>query len=229
MTERPDENRDEELLAAVFALGLLEGSDREAFVKRIAQNPALVAEVRYWSEQFAAFADDIVPVTPSDTVQSQIESRLFGVRQRPQLWHSVIFWRGLAAASLVAFAALAFWSLQIPAPPQQDILVAQIDGEAKAVKLVAFYDASTGQLRLNRTAGTAAPNRSFELWLIIGSDAPVSLGVLPTEPTIAVNVPEHLRSKLNGSVLAISDEPAGGSPTGAPTGPVLGTGLLTAV
>ena len=102
-------------------------------------------------------------------------------------------------------------------------------GETSSVKLIAYYDDATGELRLNRTAGTAAANRSLELWLIVGSDAPVSLGVLPAENTTRVSIPPHLRRKLQGSVLAISEEPAGGSPTGAPTGPVLGTGQLTAV
>ena len=36
-----------------------------------------------------------------------------------------------------------------------------------------------------------------------------------------------LRAALEGAVLAISDEPTGGSPTGAPTGDVLALGEIT--
>jgi len=37
-------------------------------------------------------------------------------------------------------------------------------------------------------------------------------------------VPDDLRRRVAGAVLAISDEPEGGSPTGAPTGDVLAVG-----
>ena len=78
-------------------------------------------------------------------------------------------------------------------------------------------------------AGAPAPDRDFELWLIDGDAPPVSLGVLPftAKPVIAVG--ESLRDKLPTGVLAISDEPKGGSPTGLPTGPVLATGKVTAL
>ena len=56
---------------------------------------------------------------------------------------------------------------------------------------------------------------------------PRSLGVLaPAEATqidLKAQVREHF---ADGAVLAISMEPEGGSPTGAPTGPVVATGKL---
>ena len=107
--------------------------------------------------------------------------------------------------------------------------MAQVAGEANTVKLVAYYDEAKGELRLNRTEGAAATGRSFELWLIAGQDAPVSLGVLPTANTTRLVVPVNIRAKFKGGVLAISDEPAGGSPTGAPTGAVLATGQLASI
>jgi len=229
MTERPFEPDDDGLLAAEFALGVLQGSARDDFAKRVSADPALAAQVRYWNEHFAGFTDEIAPVLPSAQVQRRIENRLFGATQRQSIWNSLGLWRGLAIASLAALLAVGVWNLQTVKPTVQDAFVARVEGEAKAVELVAYYDAATGELRLNRTAGAAATNRSFELWLIVGSDAPVSLGVLPAANTTRLTVPVHLRSQLKGSVLAISDEPAGGSPTGAPTGPVLATGQLTAV
>mgnify|MGYP000881567588 CR=1 FL=1 len=84
-------------------------------------------------------------------------------------------------------------------------------------------------MRLNRLEGAPATGRSLELWLIAGNEAPVSLGVLPQDAASRITLPAALRGKLVGSVLAISDEPEGGSPTGAPTGAVLATGELTRV
>lgn len=64
-----------------------------------------------------------------------------------------------------------------------------------------------------------------ELWAIAGDAAPVSLGVVPENGRITLTLPDALRgSPQSGLVLALSDEPPGGSPTGAPTGDVLAVG-----
>ena len=229
MTERPMDPNDESLLAAEYALGVLQGSARDSFAKRISEDPKLAAEVREWDEHFTSFAREITPVAPPAEIQTKIEERLFRRAPQTSIWNSLALWRGLAIASFAALLAIGAWTIATRLPPLPPALVAEIEGETKAIELMAYYDAGTGELRLNRTAGKPATKRSFELWLIIGSDAPVSLGVLPQEPPARIVVPEKFRSKLKGSVLAISDEPAGGSPTGAPTGAVLGTGKLTDV
>jgi anti-sigma-K factor RskA len=54
----------------------------------------------------------------------------------------------------------------------------------------------------------------------------VSLGVLPASALAVVSVPEALRTATIGGTLAISDEPVGGSPTGAPSGAVLAVGSV---
>ena len=65
---------------------------------------------------------------------------------------------------------------------------------------------------------TVPPGRDFELWtLAAGATAPRSLGVLPSggEALPPGTLPD-------GDVqLLVSLEPAGGSPSGAPTGPVV--------
>jgi len=53
----------------------------------------------------------------------------------------------------------------------------------------------------------------------------VSLGLITTHDTQTLIVPETLAAKLDKAQgLAMSVEPAGGSPTGLPTGPVLYAG-----
>jgi anti-sigma-K factor RskA len=230
MTERPASPDDEDsLLAAEYAIGVLQGPDRDSFAKRIAAEPAIAAEVRYWDEHFAGLADQIAVVIPPSRVKSQIEKRLFATDNDVSTWNSPGLWRWLALSAFIALIAFAGWTMSSGPTGPRDALVAQVAGQTHPVKLYAFYNDATGELRLNRAAGNAAPNRSFELWLIVGRDAPISLGVLPAEPMMHLIVPSNLRSKLKGSLLAITDEPAGGSPTGAPTGAVLGTGQLTPV
>lgn len=64
----------------------------------------------------------------------------------------------------------------------------------------------------------------------MGEDAPISLGVLGDEPLTTVT-PDAQAAALfgGGAALAISEEPVGGSPTGAPTGDILGVGTLIAL
>ena len=67
----------------------------------------------------------------------------------------------------------------------------------------------------------------FELWALPQGGAPKSLGVIP--PGAIVQVPLAApadESLTNIPALAVSLEPPGGSPTGAPTGPVLYSGSI---
>ena len=64
--------------------------------------------------------------------------------------------------------------------------------------------------------GRARPGRDFELWVIEGQQAPVSLGVIPAGDSARLPVSRALRAKMvSGALFAISVEPAGGSPPAA--------------
>jgi anti-sigma-K factor RskA len=67
------------------------------------------------------------------------------------------------------------------------------------------------------------PARAYELWALPGEGAaPVSLGLMPQTGRRTLQLNDAQRLALSRSrQIAISLEPWGGSPTGAPTGPVL--------
>jgi len=68
-----------------------------------------------------------------------------------------------------------------------------------------------------------------ELWVIEGKNPPRSLGVIDIAVGRSQTIPrDRLAGLKPGAILAISIEPTGGSPTGAPTGPVIATGKLSA-
>lgn len=232
MTDDAPTPRDEaSMVAAEYVLGLLPAAERQAFANRLAGEPRLAELVHYWEEHFVQIADAVEPVAPARHVFDAIERRLFDETARPRasLWDSLVFWRGLATAALVGLVALGIWNLRPVAHLESQALVAQLAGDQSQVRLFAYFDKANGELRLNLTGGAPATGRSLELWLISGSDAPVSLGVLPAETTSRHIVPAALRGKFAGGTLAISDEPLGGSSTGAPTGAVLATGKLTQI
>ncbi|MGI9382653.1 MAG: anti-sigma factor domain-containing protein, partial [Methyloligellaceae bacterium] len=70
--------------------------------------------------------------------------------------------------------------------------------------------------------------KDYELWVVEPETAPRSLGVLRGGVQQVADRQLVESASLSKAVLAVSLEPEGGSPTGAPTGPVLFTGKLIA-
>jgi len=134
----------------------------------------------------------------------------------------------LALAALALSVALPF--VQPPTPRAEVRLVASLASEGSDVKYLAVYDAARHQIGLSHVAGERGTGKDFELWVIEGKNDPVSMGVIPAGASIEIKLPAAIQEKLAaGAVLAISLEPAGGSPTGHPTGPVIATGDLRSI
>lgn len=227
--DRPDASME----AAEYALGVMSAVERQAFMRRLASDESLRVDVVYWENRLSPMAEEVVPAAPPASVFKSIEQRLFAedAVANPGLLQSLGFWRGLSFASLAAALVLGgvlFTSLN-PGKDNTANLIAELAGESKTVRLAVAYDARAGALKINRVEGAAATGRDFELWLIAGNNAPVSLGVLPQDAQGSILVPEALRATLANAILAISDEPDGGSTTGAPTGAVLATGQVLTV
>ncbi|WP_407635523.1 anti-sigma factor [Marinobacter gelidimuriae] len=71
-------------------------------------------------------------------------------------------------------------------------------------------------------ANAAEADKDYELWIVPEDGQPLSLGVIPVGGVHQVTLTDAHRQALSQSrTLAISLEPLGGSPTGAPTGPIL--------
>ncbi len=227
MTDQTE--RDEDIaLAAEYALGLLTPAEADAFEARLAVDPAFRADYALWAADFAAMTDEIPEAVPPKAIKAGLEARLFAVEKR-SLWQRI----GLVPALLggVAVAAVLFVvvSTGVLTPPDTspgpDFRAEIAAGDSSLVAL-ASYDAAAGTLRIERRAGSAREGRALELWLIVGAAAPVSLGVLAEDQVTELALSPDISVALEDAILAISDEPPGGSPTGAPTGEVLATGAV---
>lgn len=221
---------EDDALAAEYVLGVLPHAERLGVAQRMRSDARLMSRIQFWENALVPLGLRIAPVRPPARVLQAIESRLFAPAPR-RFWRGLLFWQGLSVASLTALAVMValYVRLPLPAPLSSPTYVAELSGPAGAVRLAALYDAGTGVLKLNRTEGSAAAGRDYELWLIEGQNKPISLGVLPAGQRSAILLPETLRRKIGSAILAISDEPAGGSPTGQPTGAVLATGKVSAI
>ncbi len=227
MSKQPRDD-DDGVLAAEYVLGVLTPGDRNAFAARLGGEAALRALVRVWEQNFAAFNGEYESVNPPAAVRNALHEKLFGGEAKAGFWQSLGFWRNLSFATLAALAL----TIAVPyafKPAPQATSIAELSGETKAVKLAVSYDVASATLRYTRVEGQAAEGRDFELWAVIGKDAPVSLGVIPASASGTIKVPSQLAAKISDAVLAISDEPKGGSPTGKATGAVLSVGKLTPI
>lgn len=221
----PDER--DERLAAEYALGVLPHAERRTFAERLEREPALRQAVERWEDRLLPMADDIEPAAPPSGLADTIEHRLFGAPAPAFRPRAIWPWRALALASLAGM--LVFGGLYLDARRIGDDLprfVATVSGETDAVRLAVLVEGEPGQVTVRHAGAVPPEGRDYELWLIEGDNPPVSLGVIDANGRTGLEAGPDLRDALAGAVLAVSDEPAGGSPTGAPTGAVLATGSL---
>jgi len=204
----------DDALAAEYVLGVLSASDRAAAEARVKNDTAFAARVTRWEQRLSGMNDDFAEA-PAPGLLPRIEARLFGKaapRRRPLFgWFA-----GVATAAAVAIGAVV-----LLAPPPAAPVVATLGDADAPLRFEARFDGQA--LTIIRVAGTSAPQGQVqEAWIIAPDAAPVSLGLLEGE-SITIPYPQAPA----GWTLAVSLEPAGGSPTGAPTGPVLAAGVIT--
>lgn len=216
MTDLPLSPREmDDALAAEYVLGTLDLSERLAAEARIKADPVFARAVQDWENRLSDLNEDYAPV-PVPNLLPKIEARLFPAPPKRRFGRLAGWLAGALTAG--ALAVLALVTLPI-LPPTAGPVVA-ILGEGDALRFEARF--RDGTLEVARVAGSAAPaGQVQELWIIAPDAAPVSLGLLQ-EASLAVPYP----TLPQGWTLAVSLEPAGGSPTGAPTGPVLAAGVV---
>ena len=211
-------------LAAEYVLGTLRGPARRRFARWIESDANAAAATRRWEDWLAHLANDVRSVTPSPQVWREIERRTGATPGTPaRRWYGN--WRPLALAAGVVLAVALFWVLNTPDVSTNWQLAAQLRDDKLQQSLWKIeYDATDRSLHVNAEAPYALPSGTVhELWALPANGAaPVSLGLLPQtgSRTVALN-PAQAVALLAAGQLAVSREPAGGSPTGAPTGPVL--------
>jgi anti-sigma-K factor RskA len=187
-----------------------------------------------------------MPTAPAapEPVRVERSADVIYLARRVRRWQRLTYMLGAIAAVLAIYVAV--WQTApnlIPAQlrPAGGAMVARSDGDGRLAqdRLVAVLqqgptapaflltlDTRQRTLVVRRVSATPEPGKSYELWLISTRfPAPRSLGVVGGEEYTQHAIPGNFDvDTLRTASYAVSLEPGGGSPSGAPTGPVLFTG-----
>jgi len=237
------EQDDIEALAAEYVLGTLDAAERASVAARREHEAPLDRAIRRWDSDFAPLMDVGEPVAPPADLFERIERRLamqeatgtdttraaesaanvVALRRKVAVWRTVAAGMSALAASLVFVIVWQGWI----APREDNRLVAVLQRDSASPAFLVTVDLPTRTLTVKPLTKPAAPDKSYELWLVnarLGD--PRSLGVISAPLTVSQKLAAYAPDVIEGSAVAISLEPAGGSPTGKVTGPVLYSGPL---
>lgn len=221
------------LTAAEYVLGVLDAKERAAAAQRMASDAAFAREVAFWEERLGPLAEAIPSVAPPADGWARVEAALArearAAEPRRGLWNNLALWRGLALASAALAATCIAALIYVGTVPTQAPLLARLDADGGQTGFVAAVSPG-GSLTIVPASLLGAEQKSLELWLIPPGGRPHSLGLIDPDKPVTISVPETLRPQVaSDSILAVSLEPLGGSPTGQPTGPVVANGKLSAL
>jgi anti-sigma-K factor RskA len=226
-------------LAAEYALGTLRGPAKRRFERLLRDDFTLREEVQRWqNDLYPPLLEALPEQPPPDRVWQAVDQQTrpdVPSRAKPDrpasggFWQNPGFWRGWAALASAALLVLVLYqTLQGPAVTPQPAYVAVVtDSANRPAWLIQISDDYTLGVRTLQAQRREA-DRSFELWLLPdGERGPVSLGLLPASGDTELDLEPAARQLLSSATgLAVSLEPAGGSPEDGPTGPILYQGPL---
>ena len=218
-------------LAADYVIGTMRGGARRRFEALLPAHAELRRAVHAWQERLMPLTVAVEPVQPSGDVWRGISDRLDRRKSvESGAWQRLSFWRSLTAfASIAAIGLAVLLASPRPAAPPVVVVLAATDAAASgtaAAPIVASISGDGATLVTRPIVPVAVrADRSLELWAVPKDGAPRSLGLLPAGSGASI----ALRGKVLAGVdtLAVTVEPPGGSPSGAPTGPIVYAGKFS--
>jgi len=212
-------------LAAEYVVGTLRGRARDRFQSLLRYDFELRRIVAEWEARLTPLAAAAGEIAPPARVWRELSRRIAGAGSRA----SLAFWRGLAVTSTAFVLVLATFIGMAPRPePPMAMVAVMSDDKGQPSMVVAWPQVKAMRephvrIKVLQDHPTMAPGTAWELWMLPGGKAaPVSMGLVTTDASQVMKLQPALAGKMGEAWgVAMSVEPAGGSPTGAPTGPVI--------
>ena len=241
-------DRSLDLLIDEVALGLADAADVARLNQLAASDPAIAARLEQARLRLIALDDTADPMPLPADFWSRIEARLdaedaaTSVPTAPQtapqtatqpsnvvdpasIRATATRWRLTALAGIAATLALAvmlaFVALSRPEPA---VIAVLLNDAGEAIALVEGLADNTTRITLLERQSVAT-DQVMQVWTKPTEDGPpVSLGLLESGTSSTLSI-DGLPTPRPQQLYEITFEPAGGSPTQLPTGPILGKGL----
>ncbi len=237
MTQSMTGTDDIDGLAAEYVLGTLDASERATVSARRQREPELDTAIRSWQRRLAPLNNAIPEAAVPSSTWQKIETRITGASSRPggsaevvDLRRRLKVWRtsAITASAIAASLILVVGVRELTPQPKPKNLVAVLQKDAASPAFLVTVNIEDRLMTVQPVAAKREAGKSYELWIVHDSlGAPKSLGIIDDaaamqRPTLAA----YKRDVIEGATLAVSLEPEGGSPTGAPTGPVVFAGKM---
>lgn len=226
---RLTDERIRDALAAQYVVGTLSARVRRRLQSLMRYDPQLRLRVEAWEERLDPFADALPDHAPPPRLWDAIAERIRPARARAagDPARVVRFWRSVAfVMSVLLVAGMIHLGVE-RADPRPDMMAVLNDAKSEAALVVSWplQQAERKVVRVRiMTPAALPPDVSWELWLIPSDrmDRPLSAGLMRMTPDQTLEISGPAAGALSKAWgFAVSVEPRGGSPTGAPTGPVI--------
>lgn len=232
MTERDEID----VLAGEYVLGTLDAAERAAVSARRLREPALEAAIEAWEQRLGPLIETVPPTAPPESLRAKIEARagspasegpglIVALERRAQRWRRA----AVAASALAACLAVAIGVRELSRPQVSKSYVAVFQKDDASPAFLLIVDLETRVLSVRAVAAQPQPGKSYQLWIAsdrLGS-APQSLGLIEANSGSTQRpLGKYEHGLVERATFGISLEPAGGSPTGRPTGPAFHAKLI---
>lgn len=217
-----------ERLAAEYALGTLRGRARARFKRWMREDGAIARAVAEWENRLAPMAHAVAERRPPARLWNEIEARLGPASSSRRGF----LWKGLGLVAGGAAAAVAVMTV-FPVLQRSSAGYVALLSDPRTQKPVLMVTARRSDTQMQiRTLDPAiqVADASLELWALPKGGKPRSLGLISDSDRPGFNravlrmTADADKTLSDVPMLAVSLEPRGGSPIGAPTGPVLYSG-----
>jgi anti-sigma-K factor RskA len=248
----PEVTRDDPMIAAEWALGLLEGEELLAARSKYATDPDFAWRKEWWDDWFAPLSDAMPGAEPGEHVWDGIAARLAAQQEnapaanaapaanvaaleaKVRRWQWVAGMSSMAAAVALALFAFAPARSPVEAPSQIAAaapMVATVPIGETGLRLDVTYIPESERMVVAAIGLTPDGVHDHELWLVPKDGSPLqSLGVVTPGEVRSMTLPAAITAKLGeGAGLALTREPLGGKPADKDAGPVVAKGSFTRV